>query len=331
MTSPRLFPVAAMWRQICMSLDISLARVLARMGLSADVLENKSKGVEATACFAFWDAVAAECALPDLPLRIGQCGARGPFQPALLAFSCSPDIRTGLSRLALFKPLCAPIRLELIERDERFDVVFHPEGQHRMPHIMAATEIVFFLELARAFTAHPVVPRGVELPDLAQVTPAYRAFVGGPIRQGSHARLSLTSEDARRPLISADTELYRLVERELTSRLEATLGDTDIVQRVRRTLIELLPSGQVSVDGVAARLGLSRRSLQRKLQENSTTFQSVLDMTRSSLAMTYLREKNLSAEETSYLLAYQDPNSFYRAFHDWTGMTPAQARGMRTN
>lgn len=44
--------------------------------------------------------------------------------------------------------------------------------------------------------------------------------------------------------------------------------------------------------------------------------------------MVYLRERQLSAEETSQLLAYRDPNSFYRAFRDWTGVTPAEARGL---
>ena len=44
------------------------------------------------------------------------------------------------------------------------------------------------------------------------------------------------------------------------------------------------------------------------------------------MALVYLREQKLSTEETSFLLAYRDPNSFYRAFSDWTGMTPAEAR-----
>jgi AraC-like DNA-binding protein len=75
---------------------------------------------------------------------------------------------------------------------------------------------------------------------------------------------------------------------------------------------------------------MSKRSLQRRLKDEGLTFQAILDDTRADLAMTYLRDQNLSAEEISYLLAYRDPNSFYRAFQDWTGMTPAQARGLET-
>ena len=64
----------------------------------------------------------------------------------------------------------------------------------------------------------------------------------------------------------------------------------------------------------------------RALALEMETLREILDETRAALALIYLREHKLSAEETSFLLAYRDPNSFYRAFSDWTGMTPAEAR-----
>ncbi|SFA70319.1 AraC-type DNA-binding protein [Poseidonocella pacifica] len=328
MSASSHFPVAAVWLQICTLLDVSPGRVLARIGRSADFFENEGKGVDAQTYFALWEAFEAEYGDADLPLRLGQGAARGPFQPALLAFSSSPDVQTGLQRLALFKPLVAPIRLEITEQESRLDVVFHPEGPAPVPDIMAATEIIFFLEFVRTFTAHRIVPLAVELPELSRVSEAYEAFVGVPIRAGGRTMLSFSAHDAQRKLISADTEFYALIERELLSRLSCLEQEGGIVQRVQRCVTELLPSGQISTDRVAERLGLSKRSLQRKLKETGTSFQAILEQTRASLALTYLREKQLSAEETSYLLAYRDPNSFYRAFHGWTGMTPAQAREM---
>ena len=65
----------------------------------------------------------------------------------------------------------------------------------------------------------------------------------------------------------------------------------------------------------------------RKLKEEGTTFQTLLDSTRADLAQAYLKD-GLNTEEISYLLAYRDPSSFYRAFHDWTGTTPARARDL---
>lgn len=331
MSSGRNYKIAASLRQSCSIIGLSIPRVLARAGLSADYLENEGKGVDAPTYFRLWSAFAEESGDPELPLTLGRGASRGPFQPALLAFSSSPDIATGLRRLAVFKPLVAPINLEIAQSDQHLNVRFSGTEGQPTPAVMAATEIIFFLDFARAFTAHHVLPHAITLPELDWVSAAYRDYVGAPVTQGVHIGISFTMADAKRPLISADTEFYNLIEKELLARLSEHDDSTAMSGRVRRILAELLPSGQVSIDYVSARLNLSKRSLQRKLKDEDTSFQVVLDETRASLAMTYLRDQKLSAEETSFLLAYRDPNSFYRAFHEWTGMTPSQARMAEIN
>jgi AraC-like DNA-binding protein len=110
------------------------------------------------------------------------------------------------------------------------------------------------------------------------------------------------------------------------ARLKSLSSASGMADRVRREIRETLPSGRVSAEAVASRLHVSTRSLQRKLKYEGASFQAILDETRAALALIYLRDHKLSVEETSFLLAYRDPNSFYRAFSDWTGMTPAEAR-----
>ncbi|MGC8202040.1 helix-turn-helix domain-containing protein [Aliiroseovarius sp. PTFE2010] len=331
MSTVRHYKIAAVVRQTCNIMGISVPRVLARAALASDCLENEGKGVDAAAYFRLWTAFAEESGDPDLPLTLGRGASRGPFQPALLAFSSSPDIATGLRRLAVFKPLVAPINLDITQTDQHLNVRFSGADGQATPAVMAATEIIFFLDFARAFTAHHVLPHAITLPNLDWVTDAFRDYVGAPVTHGDHIALSFTMADAKRPLISADTEFYNLIEKELLARLSGHGDDAALSGRVRRVLADLLPSGQVSIDTVSARLNLSKRSLQRKLKDENTSFQALLDATRASLAMTYLRDQKLSAEETSFLLAYQDPNSFYRAFHEWTGMTPSQARVAEIN
>lgn len=322
----RHYRIAQMARQFCSLLEISPARVLERAGLRADLLESEGKGVDAAGFFAMWRAAAEEHGGADVPLLLGRGAARGPMQPALLAFAASPDIRTGLQRLALFKPLCAPLKLTLEEAGGRFSIAAAPEEGQEMPAVMAATEIVFFLDFARTFAAHPIRPVGVALPDPSCVTPGWLDYVGvAPVR-GPAPALILSSEDAGRALISADTEFYALMERELLSRLAEGECGGALCGAARRAVTELLPSGEVSAEAVARRLGLSKRTLQRRLKEEGTGFQALLDEVREQLALSYLRDRDLSAEEISFLLAFRDPNSFYRAFHAWTGMTPAEAR-----
>jgi AraC-like DNA-binding protein len=76
----------------------------------------------------------------------------------------------------------------------------------------------------------------------------------------------------------------------------------------------------------AARLGVSNRTVQRRLKEEGMTFQWVLNRTREDLATHYLKTSRMSGAEISFLLGFEDPNSFSRAFQAWTGNTPEHVR-----
>ena len=95
----------------------------------------------------------------------------------------------------------------------------------------------------------------------------------------------------------------------------------------RPALLELLPSGDASTQAVSKKLGLSTRTLQRRLSTEGGSFQLVLKETREELARHYLKSSTMSGAEISFLLGFEDPNSFFRAFHTWTGETP---EGVRT-
>jgi AraC-like DNA-binding protein len=77
---------------------------------------------------------------------------------------------------------------------------------------------------------------------------------------------------------------------------------------------------------VSSRLAVSTRTLQRRLNAENTSFQLLLNRTREQLARHYLKGSTMSGAEISFLLGFEDPNSFFRAFHSWTGETPEQAR-----
>ena len=78
--------------------------------------------------------------------------------------------------------------------------------------------------------------------------------------------------------------------------------------------------------GTAARLAVSQRTLQRRLQEEGSSFQHELNALREDLARHYLTNPRYSSAEIAFLLGYDDPNSFIRAFHGWTGSTPDRVR-----
>jgi AraC-like DNA-binding protein len=90
-------------------------------------------------------------------------------------------------------------------------------------------------------------------------------------------------------------------------------------------LHEALRSADAHVDIVAARLGLTSRSLQRRLTDEGTTFATVREDVRRELARRYLTE-GLPIADISFLLGFSEPSAFFRAFKRWTGETPLAAR-----
>ena len=106
----------------------------------------------------------------------------------------------------------------------------------------------------------------------------------------------------------------------------AKLDENDIVQRVKASIIELLPDGKMSDTRVAETLYMSNRTLQRKLEEQGTTFYNILTEIRKEMALKYLKDSQLTLTELSFQLGFSEMSSFSRAFKNWTGQSPREYR-----
>jgi AraC-like DNA-binding protein len=111
---------------------------------------------------------------------------------------------------------------------------------------------------------------------------------------------------------------------ELLKKLESSKPVRD---RVERLLMESLKGGDVSMNAIASKLGLSRQTLFRRLKAEGTTFERVLDDLRHRLALHYLGEGKMSVNQTAYLVGFSDPAGFSRAFKRWVGASPSTRTG----
>ena len=89
----------------------------------------------------------------------------------------------------------------------------------------------------------------------------------------------------------------------------------------------MLQSGSVVSDAVAKNLGLSKRSLQRRLQEEGTSFMTLKDEVRKELSHNYVRDSKIDIIEIAFLLGYSDQSAFSRSYKRMTGMSPSEVRG----
>jgi AraC-like DNA-binding protein len=129
-----------------------------------------------------------------------------------------------------------------------------------------------------------------------------------------------------RPFVTRNAELLAMLAPQLDAELSAGKSRQTLGEQVKGTLKRLLAGQRPTIHTVARQLSLSSRTLQRRLAESDVTFQQLLDEARRDMARHYLRQSSLELNETAYLLGYEDPNSFFRAFHDWEGTSPGQWR-----
>jgi len=142
-------------------------------------------------------------------------------------------------------------------------------------------------------------------------------------------RVALETRALMRELPHYDPVLSEIIQSDAEALLAARPLRVDSVSgRVRQLLAAALAADPdiATLRGVAKRLRISTRSLQRRLALEGTRFDVELDELRRELAQRYLNNPRISIAETAYLLGYSEPSAFHRAHKRWTGMTPSQTR-----
>lgn len=124
------------------------------------------------------------------------------------------------------------------------------------------------------------------------------------------------------PLSSADETLHQLIAEHM-GRMERLSAD-EMPGYVKQLLRNLLPSGRATIEKVADCMAFNPRTLQRRLAQEGTSFQRLLDETRQGMARSYLEDPSISMAQMSGLLGYSDPSGFSRAFNRWFEISPLE-------
>ena len=194
-----------------------------------------------------------------------------------------------------------------------------------MPQFLVETEMVFVIHIIRTATKQDITPVMIQMQEPVKDS-AFSGFASCEVRKGTENRITFANEDMSKPFISYNEGMWEFFEPELQKRLSEMDRDDSFAAKVRCALTELLPGGSGSAEDVAAKLGVSRRTLQRRLTEENTSFQKQLNGTRELLAKHYIRNTEMSSDEIAFLLGYMEINSFLRAFNVWTGMSISDYR-----
>ncbi|MDP3231895.1 MAG: AraC family transcriptional regulator ligand-binding domain-containing protein [Myxococcales bacterium] len=301
--------------------------ILRRARLDPGLLARESMRISVGDYFALIEAIDAEGADPALALRMASASSPELFSPPVFAALCSENLTAAVTRLATHKRLMAPMGLVFRESRQGLEVTWRwDDPTLRSPRLLATFELAFLVQLARIGTRQNLTPLRVACPHSLKPSAAFKAFFGVHPAIERSPRLVFSATDASRPFVTANESLWRSFQPELQRLRDDAEAGRSTADDVRATILECLPSGEATIDAAARRMRVSRRTLQRRLSDDGVTFRDLVRDVREMLARHYVKTTTLPYAEVSFLLGFEEPSSFFRAFREWTGATPDAVR-----
>lgn len=305
--------------------------LLEKLGLDQDGPIDPSHLISSSDYYDFFAELAERD--PDglvLPLRIGASMRTEEYGAFGLAWKSAPDLRGSFLRSERYgRVLGSAETYALEETEEGLFFCLEKAGDGR-PGMLLSNEASLsavdaicrevstadFNPLAICFKH---APRG----DVA----VYEKHFGCPVLfETGRDALQLRKADIEAPNRVGDETIAGFFDRHLEKELATAAPEGGLETKVRRAVANELSEGVPTLSGVASKLGIGSRTLQRRLSDRGISFQTVVDMARKDLARRLLRETSYSLAEIAFLTGFAEQSAFTRAFKRWAGQTPRSYR-----
>jgi len=281
-----------------------------------------------------WELAVARSGNPAIGLTGAVQAKPRHFGIIAYALMSAPDLLGILHRVVRYVGIVSDAAIVTVRKhgDAHRLVLTVTSGSRPAPHQRFAFDLLRFLSFCRWVTDTELKPVAVELSHPGgQSAPAFAAAFGCMPRFGAAENaLVFSAADATRPLPTADDRLSVVHDRIATEHLHGLSGPLLKTRAARAIIAGRLPDGAPTRGAIARALGTSERTLHRRLAEEGTSFQRLVDETRRELAENYLVRRDLSLAAVAYMLGFKDQGSFFRAAQRWLSMTPTQYRQRTT-
>jgi len=265
---------------------------------------------------------------PAFALRAAACWHPSNLGSLGYAWLSSETLRTGLKRLERFGRILGKVAYRCVDEPEDLHFIYdHRRGDVPYAHAIADFGMSIIVDMCRKNFGAELNPQAVHLRRPVPMNPEpWRDFYRCPIHFGADEdSFVLPRRIAETPLASANHEIAATFDAILTKQL-ATLIYPDVLSRCKVHLLQQLTSGEPSEQELASALGMSRRTLQRRLGDLGLTYKGVVDGTRYELALRYLDDPERSVTDITFLLGFSEQSAFTRAFKRWSGKAPTAYR-----
>ncbi len=309
---------------------VDLVLLLKKAGLTLHQIEDPDVRLRVRDQISFLNLAASALQDDLLGFHLAQSPDLREFGLLYYAAASSETLSIALQRIARYSSIIneGAVLKYIDGKDVVMAVHYVGVSRHKDRH-----QIEFFMtalmRLCRHLTGRHTVPSRVSLTHRRNnACSEFVEFFGGEVRFGEAVdEIAFAPAIRQMPIVSADPYLNKhLVTyfEEALSRRKTNRGSFQ--SSVENAIVPLLPHGTARVGEIARELGVSQRSLARRLSLEGLTFSDVLERLRVDLAERYLAEEDLSISQIAWLLGYQEVSSLTHAFKRWTGTTPREAR-----
>jgi len=248
------------------------------------------------------------------------------FQALGCSVLASPTLKEAFERMVRYGRFATDaggFRLEAVGDRYRVVLELHPGATRPCDEALDAFLALQVRTVRNLADDRDLAPLAVELQRSEPFRSApFHELFRAPIRfSAAENTLEFDRAALEAPLPSANAELARRSD-EVLSHYLAELDHVQLASRVRAVVAQRLGEGEPQGESVARALGMSPRTLQRRLADEGTSYHEILNRTREQLACAYIRE-GWSVTEVAFTLGFGDTSSFSRAFKRWTGVAPS--------
>ena len=299
-------------------------RVCRDAGIEPAALADPDARIPFASSARVWPAAQAQWRKPGLGLATGLALPFGELGVVDYALASAPNLTSGLEQLTrAFRVVSfGATRFEWLRPDRR-------DGELRFsgpfPPDVRDYAVAGMVGRLRRLGVRPAAITFVG--PTFDVAPAYERGLGIIPRFGKTATaIRLRAEDLDRP---RSDDRYRGLGPIVGREVERLLGDSSeqsASAEARRVIARRLPAEHPDVQSIARALGISARTLQRRLAEEGTNVRALIEQTRVQLALAHLASDRLTIAEVAYLLGYSESGTFTTAFKRWRGVSPSEYR-----
>lgn len=305
--------------------------LLRSVGIDPDEPVDPSRMVSDSEYYAFFErCAAADREGTTLPLRVGaamRCDEYGAFG---LAWKSATDLRGSFVRAERYARVLTSVSTYEVEpADEGAYLHLHRDGQRRLGmRLSNEATIASIVAISREASSRPFQPLAVFFKHPAPTSVAgHEGHFGCPVHFASDRDALLVADATlKTPNEVGDSGIARFFDTHLEADLAKLEDESSLERRVRLRISRSLSEGAPSISDVAGHLHMSGRTLQRRLAERGSSFQTLLDETRRRLAQRLLRETDYSLAEVAFMTGFAEQSSLTRAFKRWAGRTPRSYR-----